>query len=873
MFFLYDIPCRTHSLIFVSFRVHEHNTSFLLFTFLPYHTTPLFQNLLSILPEDLTPAFKALYPYKRSLTLPPRHPIVQSAVANKQFFAAFNNYVLRVCKQQAHYQGLVSFWAGITTEALSAMLDAAKAGRIEVERKNNEDILLRILPTLNTGFGLKKVPELVVACYMICVVLVNKSSLSEHVLDSLMEAVVGSWAKDTTIAGITCLSALAQHKDDGQLPKKVVKSLVRLDNVAEIFAGLTQRYSMSELFLATINGLVSIAGDDDLSSLVAFVDQILRRDVFNTDEMKKSISVLMKRVDELRRNGRLHGEIRAQISDLLANLNESRDLSAIVQAATRESDVDISSLELSLEIVIGTEGEAPETVTEDIEMEDVADSMPEDEVFSKSIESLSSKRPSAGKESFLVETASPLFHELADTFVRAVPDKKKIATFTSLPILRGKDTSNNSGLLTFLMRLFSSPYHLTSRAAAISMATSEIAKLDGNGVDMQAFIPYAIAALADPSERARREAAGLLVTVGRQSETCNAKSQEGQLWGQDFLYGSKKSRTNPLHWLSTNDAYKIIHRVLLPGLEETTLDPNQIGRIVVHAIRGEQLRGQSGSSELELKRGLRHDFFSFLCSHIIHTPIVATKLRLLRIANQVGKVGSTTRTQILSPLLKQWRLVSEEEVKRMETEERVSVEELEEQILSTIYPKDQDAVGTLLSLVTKDTEKTRPSFVNAAFKRFKEIWPSLKEENEIPAAERLLDVCLATTNKNEDLANGCRDLLRAVELSGPVVYRFLSKVSSDLDIDAPAPKRRRTSQNHMVATNPAEANVLLQKITFILELIDGSSPEKQPELLGGLFQTLAAVQHLKTQIQSEMSYILSLNLGILLAIIKKLKVS
>jgi len=38
----------------------KYNTGAVILTFLPYHTTPLFLNLLSILPETLPPAFKVL---------------------------------------------------------------------------------------------------------------------------------------------------------------------------------------------------------------------------------------------------------------------------------------------------------------------------------------------------------------------------------------------------------------------------------------------------------------------------------------------------------------------------------------------------------------------------------------------------------------------------------------------------------------------------------------------------------------------------------------------------------------------------------------------------------------------------------------------
>jgi U3 small nucleolar RNA-associated protein 10 len=75
----------------------------------------------------------------------------------------------------------------------------------------------------------------------------------------------------------------------------------------------------------------------------------------------------------------------------------------------------------------------------------------------------------------------------------------------------------------------------------------------------------------------------------------------------------------------------------------------------------------------------------------------------------------------------------------------------------------------------------------------------------------------------------------------------------------------------MTTKDEAKLSKLMDNMTFILELVDSSNPEAHPELTEGLFQTLAALHHFKSQIQSGMSYLLSLTLGSLLAIVNRSK--
>ncbi|KMU73240.1 hypothetical protein CISG_09973 [Coccidioides immitis RMSCC 3703] len=388
------------------FRVHEYNTSFLLLTFLPYHTTPLFLNFLSILPEDLTQTFKVFLPYKRSMTLPPRQVIVQSASTNKSFFSALNNYVLQVSKSQAHYQGLVSFWAGITTEALANMLDSAKSGRMEIETRNKEDVLIRILPVLNDAFMLRKAPQLVVGCYMLCVVLANKASLEDHVLDNLMEAVTGSWTQTNFVSGITCLSVLSQQKHEKSLPSKVVKAVLRLDNVIEVFEELSGRYAVTGLIIGLIRSCVQENGKRSDPARIPF--RLATTKVSWRTEWEK------------------------KLSDLLLQFNESDTLAPLLRKAIENAGVDITQLEMTLETVL--QADIMPMEIEDADLLDFISSSQTQDGFAVALEPLS--QAAITESSFLAPGSSLLFDQLAEAFIHGASTKDRVSRFIKLPVLR-----------------------------------------------------------------------------------------------------------------------------------------------------------------------------------------------------------------------------------------------------------------------------------------------------------------------------------------------------------------------------------------------------------------------------------------------------
>lgn len=838
----------------------------MLLTFLPYHTTPLFLNLLSILPNDLTPTFKVLYPYKTGLVNPPRHPLVHSATTNKAFFSALNEYVLKVCRQQAPNNTLISFWAGIITEAVAGMLDGTRSGRREAEKQKHEDIIIRVLPVLSTAFTMKKVPELIISCYMISVVLAQKATLAEDVLDGLMESVVTSWTEETISSGLICLSVLAQRKSSVSLPKRVFKAIVRLENPMRQLSEATTQYQTSRLLLGLVAGCVSDLNKQKDNTRISLLSAILGAAVLNEDETKEAMSMVLRAASNTEETRGMSLDIQTQLADLVHELSRSQSLHPVFQKALAESSTNVAALEHNLQTVVEAPIEAK--ALEDVDMEDI-DVAQDVDTFTPALESLEGE--SLFPSSFLSEQTIPEFDSLVQVFALAADSEARLEQFANLPILGKAAATKSPQFLTFLVRVVTGPYPIGTRVTALNALSSELSTVSGD-FDPQALLPFLLVALSDSSERIRREAAGALALIESVYKN-NKKGDDSSTkpWAYDMIYG-KGNQSTGVSWLPARDAQKVIERALLPELEEYILDPAYIGKVIDATMRGSVVSEESGASEL--KRSLRTSFFTFLSSHIIRMPVFAPKFVLLRLLNNVKKISGASRTRELFPLLENWRSLSQKEVENICAKERLSAPEAEHSIVSIISPKDGNAIETLLDSVSPGPEPVRPAFVAAAFTRMKEIWAKTPEESHLVAAEKLLDISLGLST-NEAFADNCRGVLRSVELSGPILVNFVKKIPVSLtDIEAlgPAPKRRRTSQNNMVAMtvkDEAELSKLMDKMTFILEIIDSSSPDSHPELADGLFQTLAALHHFKSQIQSGMSYLLSLTLGSLLAIVNK----
>ncbi|CZR66165.1 related to UTP10-U3 snoRNP protein [Phialocephala subalpina] len=857
------------------FRIHEYNTSFVLLTFLPYHTLPIFATLLSILPNNIPENFKFLQPYIRSLTLPPRHPIVQAAANHVQFASSLNSYVLRICQARQNYPALLAFWAGIMTEATGTMLDKARSGIKAVQRQNEQEVILRLLPTLNEGLAMKKVPDLRVGCYMLLAVMAAKGGLDDKLLTAMMEAIVLGWTSDTTEPGLVCLSVLAQHRAAAQLTKRLTKELLKVSNLPNLLAEFSKQRRVDNLANSLCLALVDrLRKSADISG-IPIIRDIIEYQILSDAQccvIVKALVLVAYQIEDITAAQR---DARSHLASLLVNLTQlSGHSGTLVARALSDTDVDMDELELKLQMAIRPT-ERLASPSEDVEMEEAA--VPNGLDFTTILEQLPKK--TVNESSFLSHDASHVYPELCRAFLASASNQTHKDSFDQTPILRRESALEDTIYLSFYMRTWSGPHPVLARASALQIATRCISNSKSD-VDLQAVLPYAIVALGDPAAKVRRAAAELILAIQVKYPSgtdSRKKAKQLRRWASENLYGSG-AQTGDFAWLSADIVIRLLNEMIVPALEECVLDKRHIESVFDKSLNSSKGTETTKKQDIgRLPQAARASILSFFASHAINTPLFITKLRLLSCLNHVRSVAGTTRTKVLLPVLEQWASLTATDAQKKCQDEQVDITELNDQMLTTVIANDKDGLEYFASIINGDVTSERPQLIKAVFKRLGAMWSSLKGELRLSTAQVLIDSAQSPeggmTTHRELASEGSAELLRTMPLSGDILLSFLEQLptAAKLADKAPATKRRRTSHGEVARTpvqDSAQLTAAIKKVTFVLQLIDSSEPSTHPELLKGLFGILAELQHFKAQVGSELAYLQGLVLGSLLAILK-----
>ncbi|KAL9617342.1 MAG: hypothetical protein Q9160_007872 [Pyrenula sp. 1 TL-2023] len=848
------------------FRVHEYNIASLLFTFLPYHRAPVFQNLLSILSAPVPSTFKFLGPYLQSLTSPPRHAIVYSATNNDGFFTAFNEYIVQLCRQDSQHQQLLSFWAAVCVEAVGARLEQAKSGRREIQRQREEDILTKILPVLNDGLSLLNSAELVVACYTISIVLTTKATLASKVLDRLMEAVAGSFNLHTSTAGMICLAIMVERREDHYLPRKVVSAIQKIPEVDRLLQELGGQYDTGPMILGIVKSCLSASGRKNFESKLNFVKQLLQNNCVPYNALGPVATVIL-RAAEIVSNDANASVSRSLFRDLIDILKNHDHQSSGALTEIISTPIDVDRLEATLQMTIHTNGHV--SPPEDTQIAETPNFEAEDAFTTAS---MNIPTGLSGGISFLSDGYLQLYSQVSGLYHLALPHKDLLQRFRDLPIFKHRSNLKDPTYLSFLCRVLVEDRSDAARVAAMESITLAIPS-KSNSIDLQVILPYTLIALADPVDQVRKTASRIIMAASSLEPTKLETTDLAEL----VLYAPGDQVEKALV-LSSSDVARIIRKVVLPVLEECVLDPNQIQRALESALKGSSstTRVNDRLESIEIKKALRSALFGFLIDQILRTPLWSVKLALLKCLQSVHRVGSRYKSDELLPLIHSW--ASETRQKKIVETEGLKVDGAEWQIATIISASDRQPVEKVLSIFDLET-LPRTDFVDAINRHMIEIWPLFKHDIRDAASDSLFDGALSLGGDNAGISRFCRDLLRAVSLTTEKLSALLERVyvsAPERQENPPPLKKRRTVQYNSSKESDKNTQEILSyvdRLSLVLEVVHDSEPEHRPDVLKALFKTLGSIHRLKQQYGSEMGYILNLTLGSILAIVKYARTS
>lgn len=857
-------------------RVHETKTVCLVFTFLPYHMAPIFRTMLDILPQNIPRVLKFLHPYIQSRANPPRHSIVSTATHNQAFFIEMNAYTLKVSRKKHHHPTLLSFWSTVTTEAVAAMLDQSRSGRPEARKQLQEDVILRIIPFLDEGLSLGNVPDLRVGCYMILTVLASKANLDDRTLSAMMESTVMGW-KSTSHAGLICLAVLAQQKQTALLPTKVFKALLATEGLHDDLLILKNRYQVDNLVLGVLLGIVSrVERTSDTKSLSTF-RSLIEAGLMDESFVALAIEYMLSAAQSFSLQANQGSELQGFLGDLILRLADSVTIGNIVQRVIRGSDIDMERLQTRLQRVIRPIEDRIGLLVEDVGMKDVEE-RPTNETFDMVLSRIPTR--TAFEISFLSHSDSYVFPSLAHGFSLASSSSHNIGTFSDLTVLRKSLAMTEPLFVSFFVRIWCGSYSTTARSAAITVI-SDYLKHEKLVADVQILLPYIVYALADPSVKVRCAASDLvLVLAAEYANSLGPALQDTNpcLLGQDEIYGQGKE-AKEVSWLTVTEVAHFVKEIIVPSLEECLLDARHILSYLPDSLMGSKQAKEPNNSHKELRTSLRAAVFSCLCSHVVNTPLYSVKYRLLQMLNRVQKVGSVSRTKVLLPLLEKSITQSQKEFEVLCKNQDIVPDQLIEQIVSVVTPSDRDGMQIVRTIIQSENPSTSPLFYPAVMKHVRNIWPSLKADIQSLLAKTLLNIAVSGPDVRQGglQQSEATSTLRNVDLATNVLQSFLEELPVLYMPSGEKPsasKRRRTSHGHIEGsvTSELKASQKYRRIAFVLELIEASKPERHPNLLRGLFQLIADLQHSKHGTGSELSYVLVLTLSNTLSILDDIRV-
>lgn len=488
------------------FRIQDYNTECVLLTFLPYHTSYIFPTLLSILPEQLPPTFRFLYPYVASLQSPPRHAIISAIVSTHQFFTAFSAYVLRVAKARHHSAILLGYWASTTAQAVNGMLDASRSGRDSIRQQREEDLLTRILPVLQTALSIEGVPELYIGSCMIFTILATKASLTDHVLDAIMEALVSGWTEQTRSVGLTCLAVIAEEKEELSQSATITRSLLKTPEIPAIIAELSQSHRVGRLATSTALGALDRAQRKGDSSCLSFASELLAviptQDAFMLPVLQALLRIASTPQDGLSQSG-----INQAASQILTSSASDPNFALLLQRAAQETAIELSHLQID---VPGLDAIEPST-------EDSNGTVPTDTLTDERearFESVLADLPKLRKHSFLCPDTAVASQQYVLAFNAGVSSDARLSKLLDLPALESSRYLESSAFLTCLARVWTNSAVTIARFKAIETALKVLDDVPEDvQLDLQSLLPYGFAALADPSQKVRRAASLLCAAI------------------------------------------------------------------------------------------------------------------------------------------------------------------------------------------------------------------------------------------------------------------------------------------------------------------------------------------------------------------------
>ncbi|KAJ6263576.1 U3 small nucleolar RNA-associated protein [Drechslerella dactyloides] len=807
------------------FRIHYHNGTLLLLTFLPYHQHPLFLRVLSILPQPLPDAFKFLSAYRKAVGTPiPRAVLLQALATRPALLDLLAQHVITTVSAGHGHATLARFWSAVSLETLSAMLDrTATRSRTGV---TPDDVARQILPLIADSLQAgKKMPEFQIGTYMLLSLLASRVVLEDAVICASMESVVGTWGPETITPAVAALSLLSQQRE-GMTPvatPAVAAAFLKVENVADKLLTLGEKYRADKL---SVGLCLAYLQDEKLHGFksCAFIRSIFERARITDTQREAIMSALVETVLKA-------GGAGGPAKELLAGFKENEVLIKILKGRTDE----LERLELSLGMVL-VDDPAPAPPLAIEAAPETSNATDEPKLKERLDAALSALPQSTNEISFLAAAKSPTYPLLCQALLAAAANRQnfpaQLFAHPSLasPVLRA----------TFAVRFALDSFPVVAKEVALDRLKDDIKA--GPLADYQTLLPYLLIALLDTSQRMRKAAILCIVAIYASYKAIDRKSRKTTtppVFAQEEIYTSAQATTT---LMTFEELYKFVDALSSSGVEGCMLDNTQITRSFAGALAS-------------MKTAARKSVLAAFASHVLHAPALRMKTALLTLANGVS---GSSRTALLLPLFAWWRTVGAKEAAM--TTATADIYAFQEQLVAVVDVKDHgDGVNALVGVLSDAADSAASPgqrvFATKAGERLTALWnEGMREEVKPALAMSLLRLAVGqqlhqsqdTTqdgHTDDTASTEALEVLRNITLTSDIYTSFIHDVVPDHQHHSAdnlrSSTRRRRSSTSREAEGAARLPAQMKALTVVLELLEGDEPGRFPELLPLMFGVLA----------------------------------
>ena len=790
-------------------------------------------------------------------------------------------HVIRACQIGHEYPALISYWTTISTEGLVGRLDQAATGSSNLRKRKEDDVLHLVLPFLEECLSMHPTSDLRIGCYVMLLALASKVDLKDDVRTKLMEAIVHGQKKGLTNVELICLAVISQQRKTVKLPKAVFKAVMAMDTIEEYTIAMSKSYEIGNLLLGIILGVLRGLKKKGTCSHLTLIRTAVEHRMMKDAQLLIAIKAILKTANETDFSEDDDANVRSELAGIIFRIGESESVGSIMEEAIKETDIDMQLLEVKLQslIVSGKQHLLPMLEAETMDV-DASSINAQGNMFANIKSRIPTK--TAFENSFLSHAESFVFGSLADAFILASASVDSLKEFEDLPVMLKGLAAVEPLYISFFVRFWCGSHSNASRAAAIHSVTQYTANTRPS-CDLQLLLPYVCHGLADQSSLIRKASADLTAVLAQQiREILGTKtnSTTPPILGRNNLYGDGEE-TKSVSWLAGDEERLFLEQILLPNLEECRLDAAYIGRLIQDSLTGPSQNKTTKMAETALRTSTRNAIFRSLCSHATSTPVRGVKLWLLTVLNGIDKVGSTTRTNELLPLLRAQMNQNWETLKKNCQSCGIDSENFLSEVVKIVLPSSHEGHNFLNEIVMSD-DSVPIQFKIASLNRIEESWQSMKSDLKSDATAMLFRLACIKDGQGPqvEIQPSTLGLLRRIRLSSDLhleLLEALPPLSVEKGEKSPNTKRQKTVNGHTGDEQDQgqrnELSVAIRKTNIVLELIDSAKHGASSRLIGPLFAVLKGLQDCHNNSGIQVGYVQSLTLDCLRSSVDKIKVN